>query len=346
MFSGWSGAAKKLPVPEGTWSIGAGLAHRRPQRVRVPDHRGQATVEQRLRLPQRALGDGLRVLPRAVPTPRTRDRPRGVGPAGPEGGWRAGREARRVARRAARPRGCLDRGGRGRTDRRSSLQGPGGPAGRPVHRDRLLLRRVHRPGCTVGQWPLRRLRPDARVRRHSAPRPVSRSVRGRLDRRSASTGSRSPRRRSSRSRSRCADNTTSCCPGPQAPYSELSGALAWLLLGSVLAQLLSYASVFGVNLLATKDQSDLASHFITGLFIARIPLLLFQAVQAALLPKLAAQASAGEYDEFRSGMRELDRGGHRIVQRGQSSPRHSSGRGSARSCSPTNGTSATATSSC
>lgn len=94
-------------------------------------------------------------------------------------------------------------------------------------------------------------------------------------------------------------------PGPQAPYSELSGALAWLLLGSVLAQLLSYASVFGVNLLATSSQKDVASHFITGLFIARIPLLLFQAVQAALLPKLAAQASAGEHDEFRAGMREL-----------------------------------------
>jgi O-antigen/teichoic acid export membrane protein len=94
-------------------------------------------------------------------------------------------------------------------------------------------------------------------------------------------------------------------PGPEAPYSELSGALAWLLLGSVLAQLLSYASVFGVNLLATSSEKDLASHFITGLFVARVPLLLFQAVQAALLPKLAGLASEGKHDDFRVGMRRL-----------------------------------------
>jgi O-antigen/teichoic acid export membrane protein len=95
-------------------------------------------------------------------------------------------------------------------------------------------------------------------------------------------------------------------PGPDAPYSELSGALAWLLVGSVLAQLLSYASVFGVNLLAhTQHEKDLASHFITGLFVARVPLLLFQAVQAALLPKLAGLASEGKHDDFRIGMRRL-----------------------------------------
>src|SRR5262249_57863134 len=94
-------------------------------------------------------------------------------------------------------------------------------------------------------------------------------------------------------------------PGPEAPYSELSGALAWLLLGSVLAQLLSYASVFGVNFYKTAGQADLAANFITGLFIARVPLLMFQAVQAALLPKLAGLASEGKHDDFRTGMRRL-----------------------------------------
>jgi O-antigen/teichoic acid export membrane protein len=94
-------------------------------------------------------------------------------------------------------------------------------------------------------------------------------------------------------------------PGPEAPYSELSGALAWLLLGSVLAQLLSYASVFGVTHFATAGQKDISSHFITGLFVARVPLLLFQAVQAALLPKLAGLASEGKHDDFRLGMRRL-----------------------------------------
>ncbi len=94
-------------------------------------------------------------------------------------------------------------------------------------------------------------------------------------------------------------------PGPDAPYSELSGALAWLLLGSVLAQLLSYASVLGVQLLANDNQKNLSSHFITGLFVARVPLLLFQAVQAALLPNLAALASQGKHDDFRIGMHRL-----------------------------------------
>jgi O-antigen/teichoic acid export membrane protein len=63
--------------------------------------------------------------------------------------------------------------------------------------------------------------------------------------------------------------------------------------------------VFGVTWLAADSEKDLASHFITGLFVARVPLLLFQAVQAALLPKLAALASEGKHDDFRVGMRRL-----------------------------------------
>jgi O-antigen/teichoic acid export membrane protein len=94
-------------------------------------------------------------------------------------------------------------------------------------------------------------------------------------------------------------------PGPEAPYSELSSALGWLLVGSLLAQLLSYASFIGVTLLATPKESDAAGLFITGLFVARIPLLLFQAVQAALLPKLSGLAGEGKHDEFRAGMKRL-----------------------------------------
>jgi O-antigen/teichoic acid export membrane protein len=60
-----------------------------------------------------------------------------------------------------------------------------------------------------------------------------------------------------------------------------------------------------VTLLATPAEKDLTGKFITGLFIARIPLLLFQAVQAALLPKLASLASEGKDEDFRSGMRKL-----------------------------------------
>jgi len=95
-------------------------------------------------------------------------------------------------------------------------------------------------------------------------------------------------------------------PGPAAPSNELSSALGMLLLGSLLAQLLSYASFLGVTLMAhtPKEKASVGS-FITGLFIARILILLFQAVQAALLPKLAGLAGAGRHDDFRSGMRKL-----------------------------------------
>ena len=58
-------------------------------------------------------------------------------------------------------------------------------------------------------------------------------------------------------------------------------------------------------MLANESQKNLSSHFITGLFVARVPLLLFQAVQAALLPNLAALASQGKHDDFRVGMQRL-----------------------------------------
>ena len=52
-------------------------------------------------------------------------------------------------------------------------------------------------------------------------------------------------------------------------------------------------------------QRAMVADFIVGFFIARIPILLFQAVQAALLPKLAGLAGAGRIDDFRSGLRKL-----------------------------------------
>ena len=48
-----------------------------------------------------------------------------------------------------------------------------------------------------------------------------------------------------------------------------------------------------------------APQFSYGVLLARIPLFLFQAVQAALLPRLSRQAARGEFDEFRSGLKQL-----------------------------------------
>ena len=95
-------------------------------------------------------------------------------------------------------------------------------------------------------------------------------------------------------------------PGPDAQWSELSTNLTLLFLGSLAAQALSYAAALGGILLAKGPaQRALVADFLVGFFIARIPILLFQAVQAALLPKLAALASIGRLDDFRSGLRKL-----------------------------------------
>ncbi|CAN5282328.1 hypothetical protein BH18ACT4_BH18ACT4_14080 [soil metagenome] len=93
--------------------------------------------------------------------------------------------------------------------------------------------------------------------------------------------------------------------GPNAPWSELSTAIGWLLLGSVLAQALVNVPVLAVRVLATAEEATAAGRFQLGLVVARVPLFLFQAIQAALLPKLSALAGSGRIEEFRSGFRRL-----------------------------------------
>ena len=95
-------------------------------------------------------------------------------------------------------------------------------------------------------------------------------------------------------------------PGPEAEWSELSANLSLLFLGSLTAQTLSYSAALGAILLAKGPvERAEAADFIVGFFIARIPILLFQAIQAALLPKLAALAGAGRHDDFRAGLKKL-----------------------------------------
>lgn len=94
-------------------------------------------------------------------------------------------------------------------------------------------------------------------------------------------------------------------PGPDAPWSELSAALGFLLIGSFLMQLLVNAGPIAVKLLAAEAEDELAGRFLAGLVLTRVPLFLFQAVQAALLPKLAGLAAAGRKADFRTGLRRL-----------------------------------------
>jgi len=94
-------------------------------------------------------------------------------------------------------------------------------------------------------------------------------------------------------------------PGPEAPWKELSTSLGALLTGSVLAQLLVNAGPVLLEVLASSAEKAEVGKFTAALIIARIPLFLFQAVQAALLPRLAAVAAEGRFEDFRGGLARL-----------------------------------------
>jgi O-antigen/teichoic acid export membrane protein len=94
-------------------------------------------------------------------------------------------------------------------------------------------------------------------------------------------------------------------PGPEAPWSELTKALGWLLLGTASLSLVIQGGTIAVDWLATEDQREAAGVFLNGLQTARIPLFLFQAILASLLPKLSRLASTGAYDAFVAALRRL-----------------------------------------
>ncbi|HAN36008.1 MAG: hypothetical protein GYA65_02060 [Actinobacteria bacterium] len=93
--------------------------------------------------------------------------------------------------------------------------------------------------------------------------------------------------------------------GPPATWHEVTPNLGWLLLGSVFAAGLVNAGPVAANLMKEPSQKDLVTQFGYGVLLSRIPLFLFQAVQAALLPRLSRLAARNEIDEFRDGFRKL-----------------------------------------
>jgi O-antigen/teichoic acid export membrane protein len=78
-----------------------------------------------------------------------------------------------------------------------------------------------------------------------------------------------------------------------------------LLIGSVCAATLLNAGPITASLLASDNEEALITAFSYGVLLSRIPLFLFQAVQAALLPRLSRLAAQGAYAEFRSGLKRL-----------------------------------------
>lgn len=94
-------------------------------------------------------------------------------------------------------------------------------------------------------------------------------------------------------------------PGPEASWQEVTPNLGWLLLGSVMAAGLVNAGPIATNIIAGPGDDALVTRFGYGVILSRVPLFLFQAVQAALLPRLSRLAARNEMQEFRSGFRRL-----------------------------------------
>lgn len=96
-------------------------------------------------------------------------------------------------------------------------------------------------------------------------------------------------------------------PGRETSWAEVTPNLGWLLIGSVLAAGLVNAGPLATDLLAGSSiyEQQQVRQFSNAVLMARVPLFLFQAVQAALLPRLARLAAQGDLLEFRAGFRRL-----------------------------------------
>ena len=94
-------------------------------------------------------------------------------------------------------------------------------------------------------------------------------------------------------------------PGPPAPWRELTRALGWLLAASLLAQALINLGPVLVKVLAPAKDEQITSAFLASLVVSRVPVFMFQAVQAAFLPKLAGHAGSGEATRLAADTRRL-----------------------------------------
>jgi O-antigen/teichoic acid export membrane protein len=93
--------------------------------------------------------------------------------------------------------------------------------------------------------------------------------------------------------------------GSPEPWRITSRAIAYLLGASALKQFVLMVSPLAVQILATSAQRGAAGRYLAALALTRVPLFLFNAVLAALLPRLVQLASAGRRDEFGGILRRL-----------------------------------------
>ena len=97
---------------------------------------------------------------------------------------------------------------------------------------------------------------------------------------------------------------TRLTPGHHVATGRVVRAMAWLTGGSLLAQAVANAGPVLVQV-HSPTGSPAAALFLSALVVARLPLFLFQAVQATLLPNFSALASHGHHRQFRAGVRRL-----------------------------------------
>jgi O-antigen/teichoic acid export membrane protein len=87
--------------------------------------------------------------------------------------------------------------------------------------------------------------------------------------------------------------------GPDLDPRAATSVLVTLVGASVLSQVLANAGPVVVQVLAGPHDAETSGQFTAALVIARVPLFAFAAVQAVLLPGLAALVGAGRTDHFR-----------------------------------------------
>ena len=93
--------------------------------------------------------------------------------------------------------------------------------------------------------------------------------------------------------------------GSHSTNTEVSSALGALLVASLATQFLFNGGTVMVGILKSKSEAAAAGQFLNGRVLAFVPLFLFQAVTAALLPRLSSLRSRGMYADFRRTLARL-----------------------------------------
>lgn len=93
--------------------------------------------------------------------------------------------------------------------------------------------------------------------------------------------------------------------GDPPPWRPLVSSLGHLTLTTFLVAVAMNVGTVAVELLAEPSQQELAGVFLSGLVVARLPLFLYQALNAITLPRLSRAAAGGDWAGFRADLRRL-----------------------------------------